>query len=51
MKKRRSISIRLLRLTEQILNLGSSTEELKNKIMELRWKPFNDFQDELDSDD
>ena len=39
----------IAKIDEQILNLGSSTEELKNKIMELRWKPFNDFQDELDS--
>ena len=39
----------ITKIDEQILNLGSSTEELKNKIMELRWKPFNDFQDELDS--
>lgn len=39
----------ITKIDEQILNLGSSTEELKNKIMELRWKPFDDFQDELDS--
>lgn len=39
----------IAKIDEQILNLGSSTEELKNKIMELRWKPFDDLQDKIDS--
>ena len=39
----------ITKIDEQILNLGSSTEELKNKIMELRWKPFDDLQDKIDS--
>ena len=39
----------IAKIDEQILNLGSSIEELKNKIMELRWKPFDDLQDKIDS--
>lgn len=34
-------------IDEQIMSLGASTEELKNTIMELRWKPFEDVQDNL----
>ena len=37
----------IAKIDEQILNLGTSTEELKNKIMELRWKPFEDAQSDL----
>lgn len=39
----------IAQIDEQIIQTGTSTEELKNKIMELRWKPFEDAQDELDS--
>ena len=37
----------IAQIDEQILKLGASTEELKNQIMELRWKPFEDIQDDL----
>lgn len=37
----------IAQIDEQIMKLGTSTEELKNKIMELRWKPFEDIQDDL----
>lgn len=37
----------IARIDEQIMQTGASTEELKNKIMELRWKPFEDAQDDL----
>ena len=37
----------IAQIDEQILKLGASTEELKNQIMELRWKPFKDIQDDL----
>lgn len=34
-------------IDEQILKIGSDIENLKNEIMELRWKPFDDAQDKL----
>lgn len=37
----------IAQIDEQILKLGANTEELKNQIMELRWKPFEDIQDDL----
>lgn len=37
----------LARIDEQIMNLASDVEEFKNKIMELRWKPFDDLQNDL----
>lgn len=37
----------IAQIDEQILKLGTNTEELKNQIMDLRWKPFNDLQDDL----
>ena len=37
----------IAQIDEQILKLGADSEELKNKIMELRWKPFEDLQDKL----
>lgn len=37
----------IAQIDEQILKLGANTEELKNQIMDLRWKPFNDLQDDL----
>ena len=39
----------IAQIDEQILKLGSDTESLKNEIMELRWKPFEDYQDKLSS--
>ena len=39
----------MAQIDEQILKLGSDTESLKNEIMELRWKPFEDYQDKLSS--
>ena len=30
-----------------MLQIGTDTEETKNKIMELRWKPFDEAQDKL----
>lgn len=39
----------IAQIDEQILKLGSDTEALKNEIMELRWKPFEDYQDKLSS--
>lgn len=38
----------LAQIDEQILNLGTDIEGIKDKIMELRWKPFDDAQDKLD---
>ena len=38
----------ITQIDEQIMQLGTNTEELKNKIMELRWKPFEDAQSSLD---
>lgn len=38
----------IAQIDEQILNLGTDIEGLKDKIMELRWKPFDDAQDKLD---
>ncbi len=40
---------KMAQIDEQILKLGSDTEALKNEIMELRWKPFEDYQDKLSS--
>lgn len=37
----------LAQIDEQIMNLASDVEEFKNKIMELRWKPFDDLQNDL----
>ena len=37
----------IAQIDEQILKIGSDIENLKNEIMELRWKPFNDAQDKL----
>lgn len=37
----------IAQIDEQILKLGSDTESLKNEIMELRWKPFDDEQEKL----
>lgn len=37
----------LAKIDVQILNLGADMEELKNKIMELRWKPFYEAQEQL----
>lgn len=39
----------IAQIDEQILKLGSDTESLKNEIMELRWKPFDDEQEKLSS--
>lgn len=37
----------IAQIDEQILKIGSDIENLKNEIMELRWKPFDDAQDKL----
>ena len=37
----------LAQIDEQIMSLASDVEEFKNKIMELRWKPFDDLQNDL----
>jgi DNA repair exonuclease SbcCD ATPase subunit len=37
----------IAQIDEQILKIGSNIENLKNEIMELRWKPFDDAQDKL----
>lgn len=37
----------MAQIDEQILKIGSDIENLKNEIMELRWKPFDDAQDKL----
>lgn len=37
----------ITQIDEQILKIGSDIENLKNEIMELRWKPFDDAQDKL----
>lgn len=37
----------IAQIDEQILKIGSDTENLKNEIMELRWKPFDDAQNKL----
>lgn len=37
----------IVQIDEQILKIGSDIENLKNEIMELRWKPFDDAQDKL----
>lgn len=37
----------LTKLDVQIIQLGSDMEELKNKIMELRWQPFYEAQEQL----
>lgn len=37
----------IAKIDEQILKIGSDTENLKNEIMEFRWKPFDDAQDKL----
>lgn len=37
----------IAQIDEQILKIGSDIENLKNEIMELRWKPFGDAQDKL----
>lgn len=34
-------------IDEEVINLGSDIEEFKNKIMELRWKPFYEAQEAL----
>ena len=34
-------------LDVEILNLSADNEELKNSMMELRWKPFDDAQEKL----
>lgn len=37
----------IAQIDEQILKIGSDIENLKNEIMELRWKPFDDAQNKL----
>lgn len=37
----------IAQIDEQILNLGTDIEGIKDKIMELRWKPFNELQEDL----
>lgn len=37
----------IAQIDEQILKIGSDIENLKNEIMELRWKPFDNAQDKL----
>lgn len=37
----------LAQIDEQILNLGTDIEGIKDKVMELRWKPFDELQEDL----
>ena len=37
----------ITQIDQQILQIGTDTEETKNKMMELRWKPFDEAQDKL----
>lgn len=37
----------LAQIDEKIMGFAADVEELKNKIMDLRWKPFDDLQDDL----
>lgn len=37
----------ITQIDQQMLQIGTDTEETKNKIMELRWKPFDEAQDKL----
>lgn len=37
----------ITQIGQQILQIGTDTEETKNKMMELRWKPFDEAQDKL----
>lgn len=36
-------------MEQQVLQLGTNIEQWKNKIMDLRWEPFYDQQDQLDN--
>lgn len=37
----------ITQIDQQMLQIGTDTEETKNKMMELRWKPFDEAQDKL----